>query len=189
MVSVLSFDESACKAAGVKQNNKRIFIMNTVKKVMVALVFTDDTKGMFEYAENIACSTGAELIVASVINIRDVQAVERIVSLGYEVDGDHYIDGVVEEREKILEKLIDESSLPKDRVKVVFKLGDPAIEILKLINSESVDMIIMGTQGHTNVEHVFIGSVAEKVFRKSPATVVSYRGAEHARKAKKRFKF
>ena len=50
--------------------------------------------------------------------------------------------------------------------------GDPAIEILKTIDSEGIDLVIMGTHGRKGLEHTIFGSVAENVVKKSPAPVL-----------------
>ena len=50
--------------------------------------------------------------------------------------------------------------------------GDPANEILKTIDSESIDLVIMGTHGYKGLEHAIFGSVAEKVLKKSPVPVM-----------------
>ena len=50
--------------------------------------------------------------------------------------------------------------------------GDPAAEILKTIDSESIDLVIMGTHGYKGLEHAIFGSVAEKVLKKSPVPVM-----------------
>ena len=50
--------------------------------------------------------------------------------------------------------------------------GDPAAEILKTIDSEDIDMVIMGTHGYKGLEHAIFGSVAEKVVKKSPVPVL-----------------
>jgi len=44
-------------------------------------------------------------------------------------------------------------------------------EILEFAKKENVDIIVMGTHGRTGIEHVFFGSVAEKVLRHSPFPV------------------
>lgn len=50
-------------------------------------------------------------------------------------------------------------------------IGDPAQEILKLIDTEKVDMVVMARHGRRG--HFDFGSVAEKVVRSSPVPVVT----------------
>jgi nucleotide-binding universal stress UspA family protein len=52
--------------------------------------------------------------------------------------------------------------------------GDPASEILKLIEKEKPDLIVMSTQGKRG--HFSFGSVAEKVVRHSPVPVLTVPG-------------
>jgi nucleotide-binding universal stress UspA family protein len=44
----------------------------------------------------------------------------------------------------------------------------------------------MGVKGSTDLEQIFIGSVAEKLFRRSPVTVISYRDEKSAQRLRKR---
>ena len=55
--------------------------------------------------------------------------------------------------------------------KIVF--GDPASEILKTIEAEGIDLVIMGTHGRKGLDLVFFGSVAENVVKKSSAPVLT----------------
>lgn len=50
-------------------------------------------------------------------------------------------------------------------------LGDPADEILKMIGKEKVDMVVMATRGRKG--RFFFGSVADKVLKNSPVSVVT----------------
>jgi nucleotide-binding universal stress UspA family protein len=50
-------------------------------------------------------------------------------------------------------------------------VGDPAQEILKLIDKEKIDMIIMASHGRKG--HFRFGGVAEKVIKNSPVPVVT----------------
>ena len=53
------------------------------------------------------------------------------------------------------------------------QLERPAKEILKVVESEDIDLLIMGTHGRKGLEHVFFGSVAENVVKKSPVPVLT----------------
>ena len=59
----------------------------------------------------------------------------------------------------------------KTKVKIVTKSGREDKEILKFARKENIDIIVIGTHGRTGIEHVFIGSVAEKIVRRSPIPV------------------
>jgi nucleotide-binding universal stress UspA family protein len=51
--------------------------------------------------------------------------------------------------------------------------GDPATEVLKAIESEGIDLVIMGTHGRKGLEHIIFGSVVENVVKKSPVPVLT----------------
>ncbi|MDH3392259.1 MAG: universal stress protein, partial [Desulfobulbaceae bacterium] len=99
--------------------------MDDVKKIMVPLTLTLDSEGLFNYAAQVAALLNAQLIVASIINSRDISAIGMVASLGYEVDGEHYVEGVKAEREKILEQFLGQSSFNRENVRTIIKVGNP----------------------------------------------------------------
>jgi nucleotide-binding universal stress UspA family protein len=57
-------------------------------------------------------------------------------------------------------------------------VGDPAKEILRFINEQKIDLVVMATHGHgeetgEKIKHFPFGSVSEKVVRNSPAPVLA----------------
>ncbi|HEU4731693.1 MAG TPA: universal stress protein [Kofleriaceae bacterium] len=62
-----------------------------------------------------------------------------------------------------------------------FLTGAPWDQIVKIAHDEpDLDLIVMGTHGRTGIKHVLLGSVAEKVVRHAPCTVLVVR-AESAK--------
>jgi nucleotide-binding universal stress UspA family protein len=57
--------------------------------------------------------------------------------------------------------------------------GVPYEEILRLARQRDVDLIVMGTHGHTGLAHVLLGSICEKVVRRAPCPVLTVRHPEH----------
>jgi nucleotide-binding universal stress UspA family protein len=50
--------------------------------------------------------------------------------------------------------------------------GDPAGEIVRHVQQTGVDLVVMGTHGRTGLERLLLGSVAEKVLRDAPCSVL-----------------
>jgi nucleotide-binding universal stress UspA family protein len=149
--------------------------MPEVNKILGAICFSEYCLGTFTYATRLATQLQAELAVANVINIKDVQAVGKIESMGYSISSEDYVKGVKEERRAEIDKMIADSGFPRDKLKIILKVGHPFEELLKITKEEKVDMVVMGAKGRSNIEHLLLGSVAEKMFRHSPVTVASYR--------------
>lgn len=157
-----------------------------VKKILVPIAFSKYSQGIINCAANLAQATGAELVVANVINERDLEAVDKITSFGYKVDIEHYVDTIKKERLADLEKLLGELSLPDEKVTYTFCTGEPTDELLKLVIDREIDMVVMGVK-NKELRHIFTGSVAERMFRKCPVTIVSYRGSDVAERLRNRF--
>jgi nucleotide-binding universal stress UspA family protein len=98
------------------------------------------------------------------------------------VDGAHYVEEIRKERRTILDRLVNQTGFPAERLKVVIEVGHPVESLLKLAVDNDVDAVVMGLKGRTDLEHIFVGSVAEKMFRRCPVTVISYRSRRIFRK-------
>ena len=57
--------------------------------------------------------------------------------------------------------------------------GSPAETIVRVAHKRDADLIVMGTHGRTGLQHVFLGSVAEKVARLAPCPVLTVRYDAH----------
>jgi nucleotide-binding universal stress UspA family protein len=160
-------------------------IMGAAKKILAAVEFSLYTEQLLKYAAEIAESMNAELIIASIINARDIEAVGTIAAMGYDIDSENYVAGIQAERQQELDNILKKIARLPEKVRTVFKTGNPSDELLKVAFKENVDLIIMGIKGRTNLEYIFVGSVAEKVFRRSPIPILSYRDEVNAERLKK----
>jgi nucleotide-binding universal stress UspA family protein len=61
---------------------------------------------------------------------------------------------------------------PSIAVQHVLLIGDPATEILRYARESQTDLIVVGTHGRTGLERPLMGSVAEKVLRGAPCSVL-----------------
>jgi nucleotide-binding universal stress UspA family protein len=61
---------------------------------------------------------------------------------------------------------------PKIAVSHVLLEGDPAAEIARFAADAGIDVIVIGTHGRTGVDRLVMGSVAERVMREAPCSVL-----------------
>jgi nucleotide-binding universal stress UspA family protein len=138
-------------------------------KILFCTDFSENSDYAFEFAYGIAKRDGGLLYILHVIPKNPHQA---------------YVEGYIpqEDLERI-QKSIEESVEDNFRehyikqieegvrFELITKSGKEDVEILKFAQNEKVDIIVIGTHGRTGIEHVFFGSVAEKVVRHSPFPV------------------
>ena len=86
---------------------------------------------------------------------------------------DLYQKEAMETAEKFMDKVCEQQmkSCPNFERRILS--GDAATEILKTIDSDAIDLVVMGTHGSKGLEHAIFGSVAEKVVKNSPVPVLT----------------
>ncbi len=140
------------------------------KKILCPLDFSEFTDEIVDYAVSIAGKYGAELHFLHVIpNLNYYTPYESFLTPENLIALESSIETEVG---KDFDKIMKKIDMP---VKKVIKSGAPFVEIIEYVKAESMDLIVMGTHGRSGIEHILIGSVAEKVVRKSPCPVLTIR--------------
>jgi universal stress protein A len=78
--------------------------------------------------------------------------------------------------------LADLTPQERQRVEVALEGGDPVDKILEVANHGGFDLIVMGTHGRRGLTHLLLGSVAEKIVRRSTCPVLTVRTREEQAK-------
>ena len=144
------------------------------KKILYPVDFSDYAEEILDYAVTIATRFGAELHLIHVIpNLNYFTPYESFLTPENMVAIERNIEGEVE---RDFEKLTKDLAIPV--VKVV-KTGVTFVEIIDYIKEAGIDLVVMGTHGRSGIEHILIGSVAEKVVRKAPCPVLTIRPKNH----------
>jgi len=153
--------------------------MKPFHKLLVACDLSKYTPQILSYAIAVAECSGAKLVLANVINQRDVDAIEHAVHRSLLIQEKAFPKSFVQnhrdEREAALRALIDQSGRPDLFLKTVVRTGVPVQELINIVSSEQVDLVVMGTRGRTNLTSALLGATAEKMFRLCPVPVLSVR--------------
>ena len=97
--------------------------MKDIETIMVALGFSRYAQETFNYAAKLAQNLGADLFIVSVINVKDVEAVRKISAMGYDVDGENYVQGIKDERKQQLKQILEISPYRHDHIRIVFRVA------------------------------------------------------------------
>ena len=144
--------------------------MVEIKKILFPVDLTANSSKVFPYVLSVSEKYGAEICLLHVV--------EDFAKWGGgmyipHIPLEQYREDALNGAEKALEKVCEEQlqGYRDFQKKIVY--GDPAQEILKTIESEKIDMVVMGTHGRKGLENVIFGSVARNVVKRSPVPVLT----------------
>ena len=144
--------------------------MVEIKKILFPIDFTENSSKILPYVLSVS-----EKYDAMIYLLHVVEDLSKWGSGFYipHIPLNQYQEEALKGAEKTIDRVCKEQlqSCPNFQKRILS--GDPAQEILKIIESEGIDLVIMGTHGRKGLEHVFFGSVAENVVKKSPVPVLT----------------
>ena len=147
--------------------------MITLHRILMATDFSDYSNEALDYAVYLARGFGADLHLLHVFESPFFSHSGVSPSVRPEVH--QWIMEVKQEAQEKLRKLAEEVRHRGAKVHPTFKEGMPFLEILKTAGEIPADLIVLGTHGRTGFAHVLMGSVAERIVRKSSCPVFTVR--------------
>jgi len=149
--------------------------MFPVEKILCPVDFSEHSLYALQTATEMAAKFSAKLYLMHVLT-----PVPIMPTSPHPVDFD--VPGYQKELEKNAQKNLDEllkNKIPGDvQAEKVLKLGSPAHEINKFAEDEQLDLVVVSTHGHTGLQHLVFGSVAEKIIRHAHCPVLTLRSFE-----------
>ena len=143
------------------------------KKILFCTDFSENSHWAFTYALNLAKNYKSKLFILHVTPVPN-----HPEQLSIYLPAGKLQELMIAQKNELKKELSTHylRKLKKFKnYKVVFKEGEPFMEIIQMAKKESVDLIVVGTHGRTGLDHVLFGSTAEKVVRKSPCPVLTIR--------------
>lgn len=122
--------------------------------ILVAIEHSDADRTVLDHVQQLAKLTGASLLL---VHVADGWAAR------------HYDELALRESEEMkddrayLERIQGELSAQGFQTRTFLAMGDPATELVRVAQAQSVDLIAMSTHGHRFLNDVLRGSTADRV--------------------------
>jgi nucleotide-binding universal stress UspA family protein len=140
----------------------------TFKKILCAVDFSDPSRDALRAAADLARTAGVPLVLIHVW-----QPPLWTTDYGIQLPNDALLEARGVEESKLASWQAEAHQLGAHDVTTRLVRGVPWDEIVGAARDDkAIDVIVLGTHGRTGLQRALIGSVAERVVRHAPCTVM-----------------
>lgn len=146
-----------------------------MKKILVPTDFSKSAQIAADVARDIAKKSGAEITFLHVVEETSNSSfnVTGEINLGNNMEEKMFNLALIKKAKKQLETLLANPALADVKVKGELRVGTPFHGMRTIITDKKVDLVVMGTAGHTKAEEMIIGTNTEKVVRHAKCPVLT----------------
>lgn len=138
--------------------------MERSKTILVPIDFQDASLEALAFARDLASRLSLEVVLLH------TYAIPVVVYPGFDPI---VAPGLPDEIASTAKSAVERLAQGAGDLRYILRAGDPATEILKVIDELEPAMVALGTHGRTGLAHLLLGSVAEKVVRSSRVPVLT----------------
>ncbi|ROR01515.1 universal stress protein [Desulfosoma caldarium] len=146
---------------------------NLYRSIAFCTDFSDNADEAFTAAKDLAWRYGATLHLVHVM-VTFTSAPIREIYVPLEMDM-HFVERATEAVKTTMEERYVRRLREKQPYELHILSGYPASEIVRFVQENSIDLVVMGSHGLTGIAHVLFGSTADRVVRKAPCSVLTVR--------------
>lgn len=139
-------------------------VPNTIQRVLLATDLTAASEVATDWAFALAERNGADLLIVSVIDPRELRQQTQGTGLRW--------DQVRDRRQAAAQELVARGRPTGLNVSFLVWTGDPGESIVSAAEAEAADLIVVGTHGRGTIGRLLLGSVSEHVVRNAPCPVL-----------------
>jgi len=142
--------------------------MKEIKKILVPIDFSDNSKKILKSASYMADAFSADLFLIFVVQSFEDYSGFFVPHLPLDQLAGEMFTGAEKKMANFVEDHFGDTP-----VKAHVIAGDVGEEILAYAETEKMDLIIMGTHGYKGLERILFGSIAEHVVKNSPCPTLT----------------
>jgi nucleotide-binding universal stress UspA family protein len=148
-----------------------------INMILVPCDFSASSESALHWAVGLADDWGAKLVM---VHVLPVFSLVDELHTRFLLELPQLETALVNETKTRLEECATRHAKRTVAVDIRVALGDAWWEICRVAKRESADLIVMGSHGHTGVAALALGSVAERVVRHAPCSVLVIRVPDQA---------
>lgn len=153
--------------------------MVKIEKILVPIDFSDNSEKAIRYGIEIGRDRNASVSFLHVVNQRIIDAIQELNIRGYKGDFVSAVRKLVKEKENVLKQFVPTELLDGIQVEFIVRKGEVSEQIIKAAKELKIDLIIVGSRGHSALASILIGSVAQNIVHHAPCPVLIVRPVEH----------
>ncbi|MFZ5876482.1 MAG: universal stress protein [Nitrospirota bacterium] len=142
-----------------------------IKTILVPTDFSEGSQTALDYAVHLAKSFRAKIVLLHVIETTTYTMTEALQLVNVYTVVKTAVEPVLDQMVQDLQRMDVSASRSMAQ-------GAAAHEIVSQARDVGADLIVMGTHGRRGVNHLLVGSVAERVVRTSTCPVLTVRQPE-----------
>ncbi len=144
--------------------------MKRFKKILAPTDFSAHSDAGLRCADSLAKAFESEVLVFHVLTLQEMERKQTLPPPS------SYVDEIFKEAELAAAERYEKAAGPgpsASKAKTAAASGVPFVEIIQKAREEGCDLIVMSTHGRTGLNHMLVGSVAEKVVRMADCPVLT----------------
>jgi len=142
------------------------------EKILYPTDFSDASKEALQYIKQLRQAGTKQVTILHVIDERDLSHINYVAAY---LDTHQVERNWLEASQEEIGAMEEELKQSGFSVKARIERGIPFREILRVEEEENVSAVVIGSHGKRAVQEMFLGSVSEKVVRKSKKPVLVVR--------------
>ncbi len=142
--------------------------MAKIRKILVGVDFSENSKKTLKYAHEFFSDCGIEIHVVHVVNDAIPEGF-YIPHTSVDEMGRDAVKYATKELEKFVPRKIMAGGAD---VRLVVLEGEPYSTVIEYAEENKLELIVVGSHGMSRLEKMLLGSVTDKVVRKSPIPVL-----------------
>jgi nucleotide-binding universal stress UspA family protein len=146
-----------------------------MKKLLIPLDFSDCSLNALQIAYQLAPKTQAQLVLLHVVEpVYSYVGAADGMYLSAEVE-QKYLESLVASAEEKIQEIAQKTEFAGLSIETQVKVGSMFTTVQKTVETDAIDLIVMGTQGVSGIDEILVGSNTEKIVRMATCPVLTIR--------------